>query len=164
MKAIAASRTGAGLIALAVFLTSAVPGRADPAAAETSPAKIEPSKPEPAKAPPAKSEPAPTKLSCKAGRGDIGIFEPLRFMSITIDLTKKYVKMVHEGDGKSFEYTDGGTSAQGRRNFVKVTDESISYGQQGYEAWKIDRYTGTLTNSSFTIPFECQLRPAERKF
>ncbi len=131
-------------------------GQGEPAAANPEPAKTA--------AAPAKAEPSPTRLSCRAARHDIGIFEPLRFMSITIDMTKKYVKMVHEGDGKIFEYTDGETSAPGRRNFVKVTDDNITYGLQGYEAWKIDRYTGTLTNSTFTIPFECQVRPAERKF
>ncbi len=106
---------------------------------------------------------SPTKLSCRAARVDLGMYESLRIISITVDPGKKYVKMVHEGDGKTIEFTDGVTSAQGNKNFVKVTDEVIVYGQ-GRESWKIDRYTGTLTSASIAIPFECQLRPAERKF
>jgi hypothetical protein len=108
-------------------------------------------------------QPAPAKLTCKASRGDLGIFEPLRFMSLTIDVKNKYVKMVHEGDGKVFEYTDGTTSAQGRKNFVTVSGENVVYGQ-GRDSWKIDRYTGTLTNPAIGIAFDCQLRAAERKF
>ena len=84
-------------------------------------------------------------------------------MSITVDPAKKYVKVVHEGDGQTFEFTDGSTSVRGYRNFVKVTEETIVYGQ-GRESWKIDRYTGTLTSASIAIPFECQVRPSERKF
>ncbi len=91
------------------------------------------------------------------------MYESLRIISITVDPAKKYVRMVHEGDGKAFEFTDGSTSAQGNKNFVKVTDELIVYGQ-GRETWKIDRYTGTLTSATIAIPFECQLRPSERKF
>ena len=146
-----------------------------PAPAAPSPAKQEEPAPNQATAPPAKLEsaqaasnpanPAPPaiKLTCRAVRNDIGMYEPLRFMSVTIDLPKKYVKVVHEGDGKAFEFTDGG----GRKNpavFVKITDDSVAYGQQGRESWRIDRYTGTMTSSSFTIQFECQPRPAERKF
>ena len=108
-------------------------------------------------------QPSPTKLHCRAARVDLGMYESLRVISITVDPTKKYVKMVHEGDGKTFEFTDGSTSAQGNKNFVKVTDELIMYGQ-GRESWKIDRYTGTLTSAAIAIPFECQLRPSERKF
>jgi hypothetical protein len=103
--------------------------------------------------------PAPTKLVCKAVRNDIGMLEPLRFITVTIDFPKKYVKMVHEGDGKVFEFTDG----PGNNHFVKITDDSVVYGQ-GRETWRIDRYTGTMTSSAFTIQFECQIRPAERKF
>ncbi len=149
----------------------------EPASAQAapSPAKQEEPAPNQATAPPAKPEPAQAaanpanpdppaiKLSCRAVRNDIGMYEPLRFMSVTIDLPKKYVKVVHEGDGKAFEFTDGG----GRKNpavFVKITDDSVAYGQQGRESWRIDRYTGTMTSSSFTIQFECQPRPAERKF
>ena len=146
-----------------------------PAQAAPSPAKQEepapnqatapPAKPEPAQAEanPAKTDPPAIKLSCRAVRNDIGMYEPLRFMSVTIDMPKKYVKVVHEGDGRAFEFTDGG----GRKNptaFVKITEESVAYGQQGRESWRIDRYTGTMTSSSFTIQFECQPRPAERKF
>ena|SRR5208337_24302 len=131
-------------------------GQGEPAAANAEPAKTAPAQ--------SKAEASPARLSCRASRHDIGIYEPLRFMSLTVDVTKKYVKMVHEGDGKIFEYTGGETSAPGRRTFVIVTDDNVSFGQLGNEAWKIDRYTGTLTNSSFTIPFECQVRPAERKF
>ena len=109
------------------------------------------------------AQPNPTKLHCKATRTDLGIYEPLRIMSITVDPAKKYVKVVHEGDGQTFEFTDGSTSVQGFRNFVKVTEETIVYGQ-GRESWKIDRYTGTLTSASIAIPFECQVRPSERKF
>jgi hypothetical protein len=109
------------------------------------------------------TQPAPTKLTCKASRGDLGIFEPLRFMSLTIDVQNKYVKMVHEGDGKVFEYTDGTTGAQGNKSYVTVTDDKVVYGQ-GRDAWKIDRYTGTLTNPAIGIPFDCQIRAAERKF
>jgi len=105
----------------------------------------------------------PTKLSCKAARIDLGKYESLRIISITVDPAKKYVKMVHEGDGRTFEFTDGLPSAQGNKNFVKVTDELIVYGQ-GQETWKIDRYTGALTSAVIAIPFECQLRPSERKF
>jgi hypothetical protein len=78
-----------------------------------------------------KSQPAaqPTKLSCKAARIDLGKYESLRIISITVDPAKKYVKMVHEGDGRTFEFTDGLPSAQGNKNFVKVTDELIVYGQ-----------------------------------
>jgi hypothetical protein len=125
-----------------------------------SPAKLEPTQ---AAATPANTPPPAIKLSCRAVRNDIGMYEPLRFMSVTIDLPKKYVRVVHEGDGKAFEFTDGG----GRKNpavFVKITDDSVAYGQQGRESWRIDRYTGTMTSSSFTIQFECQPRPAERKF
>jgi hypothetical protein len=103
--------------------------------------------------------PAPTKLVCKAVRNDIGMLEPLRFITVTIDFPKKYVKVVHEGDGKVFEYADG----PGSKNFVKITDDSVVYGQ-GRETWRIDRYTGTMTSSAFTIQFECQVRPADRKF
>ena len=109
------------------------------------------------------SQPNPTKLHCRATRADLGMYEPLRIMSITVDPAKKYVKVVHEGDGKTFEFTDGSTSVQGYRNFVKVTEETIVYGQ-GRESWKIDRYTGTLSSASIAIPFECQVRPSERKF
>ena len=109
------------------------------------------------------SQPNPTKLHCRATRTDLGMYEPLRIMSITVDPAKKYVKVVHEGDGQTFEFTDGSTSIQGYRNFVKVTEETIVYGQ-GRESWKIDRYTGTLTSASIAIPFECQVRPSERKF
>jgi hypothetical protein len=108
--------------------------------------------------------PSPTILSCKAARGEVGIFEPLRYMTITVDMTKKYVKMIHQGDGKIFEYNEGDSGLQGGRNFVKVTDDLIVFGQQGHEIWKIDRFTGTLTNSTIAIPFECQVRPTERKF
>lgn len=139
---------------------------AGPAKPEAAPAKSEASQPKaeatPAKAPgTAKQEPAPTKLTCRALRNDIGMYEPLRFISITVDISKKYVKMVHEGDGKIFEFAGEGT---GKGDFVKITDESIVYGRQGRETWRIDRYTGTMTSSAFTIQFECQLRPAERKF
>ena len=105
----------------------------------------------------------PLKLACKALRGDIGIYEPLRYLSITVDTEKKHVRMVHEGDGKAFEYRDGASAGTGGRHFVTVTEEAIVYGQGG-EQWKIDRYTGTLTNSRIGIPFECQVRPSERKF
>ncbi len=118
-------------------------------------AAIQPAQPAP--------QPSPTKLHCKAARVDLGMYESLRIISLTVDPSKKYVKMVHEGDGKTFEFTDGATSAQGNKNFVKVTDELIVYGQ-GRETWKIDRYTGTLTSAAIAIPFECQLRPSERKF
>jgi hypothetical protein len=128
---------------------------ASPEKTEAAPAKTE----APNQASPAKVEPAPTQLSCRAVRNDIGMYEPLRFMTITIDLPKKYVKMVHEGDGRVFEYRDGGP-----KNFVRITDDTVIYGQQGRETWRIDRYTGTLTSTAFTIQFECQLRPAERKF
>ncbi len=114
--------------------------------------------------PPKEAAPGPTKLACKASRNDIGMYEPLRYMTITIDWGKKYVKMVHEGDGRTFEYVDGETGAQGRRYYVRVTDDNVSYGQRGQDSWKIDRYTGTLTSSSITIAFECQVRPRERKF
>lgn len=70
-----------------------------------------------------------TKLHCRAVRTDLGVYEPLRIMSITVDPAKKYVKVVHEGDGQTLEFTDGSTSAQGHKNFVKVTDETIVYGQ-----------------------------------
>jgi hypothetical protein len=147
----------------------------EPAPAQAAPSPAKQGEPAPNQAPPAKPEPAQAtansanpeppaiKLSCRAVRNDIGMYEPLRFMSVTIDLPKKYVKVVHEGDGKTFEFTDGG----GRKNpaaFVKITDDSVAYGQQGRESWRIDRYTGTMTSSSFTIQFECQPRPAERKF
>ena len=118
-------------------------------------AAIQPAQPAP--------QPNPTKLHCRAARADLGMYEPLRIISITVDPGKRYVKMVHEGDGRTFEFTDGATSPQGNKNFVKVTDELIVYGQ-GRESWKIDRYTGTLTSASIAIPFECQLRPSERKF
>ncbi len=74
-------------------------------------------------------KPSPTKLHCRAARVDLGMYKSLRVISITVDPAKKYVKMVHEGDGKTFEFTDGSTSAQGNKNFVKVTDELIMYGQ-----------------------------------
>ena len=152
-------------------------GRA-PAQAAPSPAKQEEPAPHQATAPPAKPDPAPAqpaanpanpdppaiKLSCRAVRNDIGMYEPLRFMSVTIDLPKKYVKVVHEGDGKAFEFTDGGGGRKNPAAFVKITEESVVYGQQGRESWRIDRYTGTMTSSSFTIQFECQPPPAERKF
>jgi hypothetical protein len=144
------------------------------ALAAPSPARQEEPAPNQATAPVAKLEPAQAaapanlvppaiKLSCRAVRNDIGMYEPLRFMSVTIDMPKKYVKVVHEGDGKAFEFVDGG----GHKNpavFVKITDDSVAYGLQGRESWRIDRYTGTMTSSSFTIQFECQPRPAERKF
>lgn len=142
----------------------------DTAAESKSPAKAEAGAakdaiaPKPAKeAIAAKPEPPPAKLACRAVRNDIGMYEPLRFMSITIDIPKKYVKVVHEGDGRIFEFTDGGTG-NGRRPFVKITDDSITFGQPGHETWRIDRYTGTMTSTAFTIQFECQRRPAERKF
>ena len=75
------------------------------------------------------AKPNPTKLHCRATRTDLGMYEPLRIMSITVDPAKKYVKVVHEGDGQTFEFTDGSTSVQGARNFVKVTEETIVYGQ-----------------------------------
>ena len=75
------------------------------------------------------SQPNPTKLHCRATRTDLGVYEPLRIMSITVDPAKKYVRVVHEGDGQTFEFTDGSTSVQGYRNFVKVTEETIVYGQ-----------------------------------
>ena len=62
-----------------------------------------------------------------------------------------------------FEYMDGGLG-NAHRNFVKITDDSVEYGRQGKETWRIDRYTGTMTSSTFTIQFECQPRPTERKF
>lgn len=111
----------------------------------------------------APAKPEPTRLSCKAVRTDIGMYEPLRFLSVTIDIPKNYVKMVHEGDGKIFEFT-GAEGGNGSRNFVKITDDAVVYGQQGRETWRIDRYTGTMTSSAFTIQFECQLRPSERRF
>lgn len=110
---------------------------------------------------PANPEPVPIILACRAVRNDIGMYEPLRFMSVAIDMAKKTVKIVHEGDGKIFEFSDGGG---GKGNFVKITGNSVVYGQQGRETWRIDRYTGTMTSSAFTIQFECQLRPSERKF
>ncbi len=113
---------------------------------------------------PAPAKSSPTVLSCKAARGEVGIFEPLRYMTITVDMTKKYVKMIHQGDGKTFEYNEGDFGVQGGRNFVNVTDDMIVFGQQGHEIWKIDRYTGTLTNTTIAIPFECQVRPTDRKF
>jgi hypothetical protein len=110
---------------------------------------------------------SPARLSCRAVRNELGIFEPLRFLSITIDVNKKYVKMVHEGDGKTVEYTGDSHGAYGGvyggGTFVKVTDDYILYGQ-GRESWKIDRYTGTLLNPSIGFPFECQLRASDRKF
>jgi len=75
------------------------------------------------------AKPNPTKLHCRATRTDLGVYEPLRIMSITVDPAKKYVKVVHEGDGQTFEFTGGSTSVQGYRNFVKVTEETIVYGQ-----------------------------------
>ena len=57
------------------------------------------------------------------------------------------------------KFSDGATSAQGNKNFVKVTDELIAYGQ-GRESWKIDHYTGTLKSAAIAIPFECQLHPS----
>ena len=132
------------------------PAKTEAAAAKTEAAQASPAK----QAVPAKVEPPPTQLTCRAVRNDIGMYEPLRFMTITIDLPKKYVKMVHEGDGRVFEYKDG---APAYRSFVKITDDSVVYGQ-GRETWRIDRYTGNMTSSAFTIQFECQLRPAERKF
>ena len=81
------------------------------------------------KSEPPAAKPNPTKLHCRATRTDLGMYEPLRVMSITIDPTKRYVKVVHEGDGQTFEFTDGSTSVQGSRNFVKVTEETIVYGQ-----------------------------------
>ncbi len=111
----------------------------------------------------APAKPEPTRLSCRALRSDIGMYEPLRFLSVTIDIPKNYVKMIHEGDGKIFEFA-GGEGGHGSRNFVKITDDAVVYGQQGRETWRIDRYTGTMTSSAFTIQFECQLRPSERKF
>ncbi len=139
------------------------PGKneASPAKTEAAPAKTEASAGK--QVPPANVEPVPTQLSCRAVRNDIGMYEPLRFMTITVDLPKKYVKMIHEGDGRVFEYRDGGPG-NGYKNFVKITDDSVVYGQQGRETWRIDRYTGTMTSSAFTIQFECQLRPAARKF
>jgi hypothetical protein len=112
----------------------------------------------------APATPAPTVLSCKAARGEVGIFEPLRYMTITVDWAKKYIKMVHQGDGKTIEYTEGDFAPQGGKVYVKIADDMIVFGQVGHEVWKIDRYTGTLTNSTIAIPFECQLRPADRKF
>ena len=133
----------------------------EPAQAAPSPGKQE--EPAQAAANPANPVPPAIKLSCRAVRNDIGMYEPLRFMSVTIDLPKKYVKVVHEGDGKAFEFTDSG-GGKNSAAFVKITEDSVAYGQQGRESWRIDRYTGTMTSSSFTIQFECQPRPAERKF
>ena len=84
-------------------------------------------------------------------------------MSVTIDMPKKFVKVVHEGDGKAFEFNDG-SGRNGSGAFVKISDDAVVYGQQGRETWRIDRYTGTMTSSAFTIQFQCQPRPAERKF
>ncbi len=143
------------------------PAPAAPAGSETIPAKSDASpgaEASPAKqASPAIVEPVPTKLSCRAVRNDIGMYEPLRFMSVTVDIPKKYVKMIHEGDGRVFEFKDG-SPGNAYKNFVKITDESVTYGQQGRETWKLDRYTGTMTSTAFTIQFECELRPAARKF
>ena len=187
MRAAGASAIAIGLIVLPACLsrpgrcqgeTAAPAGPAQPeppgsAPSQTGPwqagtakngvAETEPAKTEPAQTGPAKTGLRPTHLFCKALRGDLGIFEPMRYMSITIDAAKRQVKVVHEGDGKTIEYDDGVAGARGLRNFVKVTDETIVYGQ-GSEIWKIDRYTGTLTSSALGIPFECQLRPKERKF
>jgi hypothetical protein len=58
------------------------------------------------------------------------MYEPLRFMPVTIGLPKKYVRVVHEGDGKAFEFTEG----RGRKKlaaFVKITDDTGVHGQQG---------------------------------
>jgi hypothetical protein len=139
----------------------------NPAPSESSTPSTPPAAANPGAA--ANANPAPdtkaasAKLSCRASRGELGIFETMRFMTLTIDLTNKYVKMAHQGDNKIFEYKDGSTSSSGDRGFVTITDENIVYGR-GRETWKIDRYTGTLTNPSISIPFECQLRAAERKF
>jgi hypothetical protein len=138
-------------------------GGGSPVKQQALPEKPAPAPVKPAVAP-AEAELKPIKLACKASRNDIGMYEPLRYMTITIDWGKKYVKMVHEGDGRTFEYVDGETGAQGRQYFVRVTDDNVSYGQRGQDSWKIDRYTGTLTSSSITIAFECQVRPRERKF
>jgi hypothetical protein len=140
---------------------AAPPSVSTPAPAPTAPAMADSTAPAAAGA--SQAQPPVTKLTCKASRGDLGIFEPLRFMSLTIDVKNKYVKMVHEGDGKVFEYTDGAASAQGHKSYVTVTDDSVVYGQ-GRDAWKIDRYTGTLTNPSIGFPLDCQLRAPERKF
>jgi hypothetical protein len=130
------------------------------ALAQSAPANAEANS---AKTETAPAKPEPTRLSCRAVRSDIGMYEPLRFLSVTVDIPKKYVKMVHDGDGKIFEFT-GAEGSNGSRNFVKITEEAVVYGQQGRETWRIDRYTGTMTSSAFTIQFECQLRPSERKF
>jgi hypothetical protein len=116
-----------------------------------------------AQAPQPAPQQSPTRLHCKAARVDLGMFESLRILSITVDTARKSVKMVHEGDGKTVEFTDGATNAQGNRNFVRFTDETIVFGQ-GRETWKVDRYTGTLTSGVIAVPFECQVRPSERKF
>ncbi len=154
----------AGAALLLLPLNSGFPAYAqgDAALAQPAPANTV-ANPAKSEAGPAKPEaaPAPTKLTCRALRSDIGMYEPLRFISITVDISKKYVKMVQEGDGKIFEFAGEGS---GKGDFVKITDESIAYGRQGRETWRIDRYTGTMTSSAFTIQFECQLRPAERKF
>jgi hypothetical protein len=129
------------------------------------PPATSPSTPPPAAAPAAPTpEPFPTKLVCKAVRADIGKFEPLRFISLTVDLKKKYVKMVQEGDGKAIEFSDGVKSPKGLKGFVTVTEETVVFGNQGQESWRIDRYTGALTSSLIATPFECQVRPTDRKF
>lgn len=171
MKCCAPMAIGAALLLLPLNLAFQAHAGGLDALAQSAPADAPPqAAPAPANAgansaktetPPAKPE--PTRLSCRALRSDIGMYEPLRFLSVTIDIPKNYVKMVHEGDGKIFEFA-GGEGGHGSRNFVKITDDAVVYGQQGRETWKIDRYTGTMTSSAFTIQFECQLRPSERKF
>ena len=50
--------------------------------------------------------------------------------------------MVYEGEGKTFAFSDGATSAQGSKNFVKVTD-----------AWtQVFENAGTLTSAASAIP------------
>ena len=50
------------------------------------------------------------------------MYESLRVISIRGDPARRYVKMVQEVDGKTFEFSDGVTSAQGNKNFYRRTD------------------------------------------
>jgi hypothetical protein len=51
-------------------------------------------------------------LHCRAAREDLRVYGSLRGVSIDVDAAKRHVKMVHNGDYRTFALADGATSAR----------------------------------------------------